>query len=190
MKRFYSPSTQNTYLVGINSQAMPADAVEISEARYLEVIANPPLGKTRSHDANGLPFLSDTPQPTLEELAAAAHSRQVETINLACESAITAGFDSAALGAMHYYTSQLDDQMNLTGAVLSGTEMLYACRDEQGIKAFRLHTADQLRQVRDDFTQYTLQLLQRAFELKQRIDQALAAGDLDAINAVSWESEQ
>jgi hypothetical protein len=61
MKRFYSPSTQNTYLAGINTEVMPTDAIEISEARYLEVIANPVLGKVRAHDEKGLPYLVDAP---------------------------------------------------------------------------------------------------------------------------------
>ncbi len=190
MKRFYSPSTQNTYLVGINTAAMPADAVEISETLYLEVIANPPLGKVRRHDANGLPFLSDTPQPSLEDLAAATHSRQVEAINRACEAAITAGFTSEALGVPHFYSSQLDDQLNLTGTVLRGLDMPYACRDEQGVKEFRLHTAEQLRQVGDDFTLYKLQLLQHANALKQQLDAALESGDLAALEAITWEAPQ
>jgi hypothetical protein len=40
---------------------MPEDAVEISEARYLEVIGNPARDKIRSHDDDGLPILIDAP---------------------------------------------------------------------------------------------------------------------------------
>lgn len=112
------------------------------------------------------------------------------SINQACEAAITAGFTSEALGAPHFYSSQLDDQLNLTGAVLRGLDMPYACRDEQGVKEFRLHTAEQLRQVGDDFTLYKLQLLQHANELKQQLDTALEAGDLDALEAITWEAPQ
>ncbi len=60
MKRFYSESTQTSYLLGIHS-VMPNDAVEISEALYLSVIGNPPAGKIRAHDENGLPYLVDAP---------------------------------------------------------------------------------------------------------------------------------
>lgn len=114
----------------------------------------------------------------------------MDRINQAAENAITAGFTSAALGAPHQYSSQLDDQLNLTGAVLRGEDMPYACRDEQGTKAFRLHTAAQLRQVGDDFTLYKLQLLQRANELKQQLDLALAAGDAEAMQAITWEGAE
>jgi hypothetical protein len=118
------------------------------------------------------------------------HARKVEEINRDCEAAITAGFQSDALGAPHLYSSQLDDQLNLTGAILRGLDMPYACRDEQGVKEFRLHTAAQLRQVGDDFTLYKLQLLQHANELKQQLDLALAAGDADAMELITWEAPQ
>lgn len=120
----------------------------------------------------------------------AMHKAKTAAINQACEAAITAGFTSEALGAPHFYSSQLDDQLNLTGAVLRGLDMPYACRDEQGVKEFRLHTAAQLRQVGDDFTLYKLQLLQHANELKQQLDTALEAGDLDALEAITWEAPQ
>ena len=122
--------------------------------------------------------------------AEAAHANRTAAINRACEAAITAGFTSEALGAPHIYSSQLDDQLNLTGAVLRGLDMPYACRDEQGVKEFRLHTADQLRQVGDDFTLYKLQLLQHANALKQQLDAALEAGDLAALESITWEAPQ
>lgn len=118
----------------------------------------------------------------------AVRTTRVQGLNRACEAAITAGFRSDALGAPHQYSSQLDDQLNLTGAILRGLDMPYACRDEQGVRAFRLHTAEQLRQVGDDFTLYKLQLLQRANALKQQLDLALAAGDIEAMQAITWEA--
>ncbi|WP_230624750.1 phage tail protein [Stutzerimonas stutzeri] len=61
-KRFYlkeSESTGTTYIEGVHT--VPAGAVEISEDRFLSVIANAEPGKVRSHDANGLPILIDPP---------------------------------------------------------------------------------------------------------------------------------
>ncbi|MNZ06745.1 hypothetical protein D3C78_235020 [compost metagenome] len=117
---------------------------------------------------------------------ASQYQDKYQAIDAACTAAITAGFMSAALGTPHSYSSDLEDQLNLTGAVLRGLDMPYACRDEQGAKAFRLHTAAQLRQVGDDFTLYKLQLLQHANELRQQLDQALSAGDIEAIEQISW----
>ncbi|CAI8949774.1 DUF2185 domain-containing protein [Pseudomonas sp. IT-P44] len=120
----------------------------------------------------------------------AVHAAKVIEINQACEAVITGGFLSSALGESFQYSSQWDDQLNLTGAVLRGFDMPYACRDALGVKAFRLHTVAQLRQVGDDFTLFKLQLLQHANELKQQLDQALAAGDVDALEQVTWEAAQ
>ena len=70
-KRFYlkeSETTGTTYLEGVH--VIPAGAVEISEDRFLSVIANAEPGKVRSHDANGLPILIDPPAyvPTADAL--------------------------------------------------------------------------------------------------------------------------
>ncbi len=151
-----------------------------------------PAPPSVAHVWNGIKWVED-PGLASEGLAAALEAfyrRQYAAINSACEAAITAGFSSDALGPPHQYTSQLDDQLNLTGAILRGLDMPYACRDVQGVKEFRLHTAEQLRQVGDDFTLYKLQLLQHANELKQQLDAALDAGDLAALEAISWEAPQ
>lgn len=128
----------------------------------------------------------DAPQPKTTDI----HREKHTAINEACEAAITAGFTSDALGSSHLYASQLDDQLNLTGAVLRGLDMPYACRDEQGVKDFRMHTAEQLRHVGDDFTLYKLQLLQHANALKQQLDAALDDGDLVALESITWEAPQ
>lgn len=190
-RRFYlqeSETNGTTYIEGLHK--IPGGAVEISDEVFLAVIANPAAGKIRSHDSAGHPILIDPTPPSDAERAETAHRDQYAAINRACDIAITAGFTSGALGAPHQYSSQLDDQLNLTGAILRGLDMPYACRDEQGVKAFRLHTAEQLRQVGDDFTLYKLQLLQRANELKQQLDLALAAGDAEAMLAITWEGAE
>lgn len=115
------------------------------------------------------------------------HSTKVAEINAGCKAAITGGFWSNALGDSHQYSSQLDDQLNLTGVILAGLDTLYACRDEAGMKELRPHSFTQIRAVGDDFTQFKLQLLQKANQLKQQLDQALARDDLAALEAVSWE---
>lgn len=185
MKRFFSPTTHGIYLDTLFEQ-MPPDVVELSEERYQRVFANPPLGMHVVVTEDGLPDLSDSHHISLIEL----HAEKVRGIDTACEKAITSGFTSAAAGAPHQYSSQLDDQLNLTGAVLRGLDMPYACRDEQGVKEFRLHTAEELRQVGDDFTLYKLQLLQHANELKKQLNAALEADDLNALEATTWEAPQ
>ncbi|NWA11914.1 phage tail protein [Pseudomonas gingeri] len=47
---------------------MPADVVLISEELYLSVLGNPPPGKMRAHEENGMPYLIDAPslEPDIE----------------------------------------------------------------------------------------------------------------------------
>jgi len=70
MKRFYSQETGCTYLEGVHKD-MPSDAVELHEAIFQEVIANPGSGKVRMH-RDGLPYLADEPiaPPSLEQVYA------------------------------------------------------------------------------------------------------------------------
>ncbi|MGE8352820.1 MAG: phage tail assembly chaperone [Pseudomonas protegens] len=63
--RFYSQTTQTTYLRGMHA-SMPADAVEITDELYMTVIGNPPPGKVRAHDDQGLPYLIDAPEVVLD----------------------------------------------------------------------------------------------------------------------------
>lgn len=58
--RLYSKTTGSTYMKGVHTD-IPSDVIEISEDLYLSVIGNPPSGKVRSHDENGLPCLVDAP---------------------------------------------------------------------------------------------------------------------------------
>ncbi len=78
--RYYSKSTGNTYIPGVHV-FMPEDAVQITEDRYLAVIASPAPGKIRSHDDAGLPILIDPP-PFIPSAAALC-----EKIDLAADSA-------------------------------------------------------------------------------------------------------
>ncbi|MDZ5433807.1 phage tail assembly chaperone [Pseudomonas fluorescens] len=79
MKRFYSQTTGVSYLEGIH-RVMPADAREITEARYLEIIGNPVPDKVRSHDADGLPILIDPPPEDLEAQERAWRNCEIQRV--------------------------------------------------------------------------------------------------------------
>ncbi|WP_166220862.1 phage tail protein [Pseudomonas atagonensis] len=78
--RYYSKSTDCTYLDRVHS-VMPDDVIEISDALYQEVFANPMLGKVRSVDESGLPILIDPPGLTSEERDKLERSWRDEQIN-------------------------------------------------------------------------------------------------------------
>lgn len=167
-------------------QGLTAYDVQTREAITIERHGRLPAGYTLEVPGaqqlwNGSQWVDDIPA-----LVERRYAEQVQAVNTACEAEISAGFWSSALGAPHRYDTLLEDQINLTGMVLRGLDGAYACRDEQGVKAFRTHTAEQLHQVGDEFTAYKLERLQRAHTLKELLAEARELGDLDAIETLGW----
>ncbi|NWC73834.1 phage tail protein [Pseudomonas sp. P7759] len=115
---------------------------------------------------------------------------QLAAVNAACAAHIAGGLWSTVLGERHYYQTQLEDQLNLTGMVLRGLDGACNCRDELGNQDFVEHTIEQLRQLSDELTTFKQQALQKANRLKQALATARANLDLEALNAVTWSAEQ
>ena len=171
----------------INSyQGLTAYSTTTGTPLVLERPGELPAGYTLSVPSLGQVWRSGEWVDDIPATLVRRHAEQYQAVNAACEALITGGFWSSALGEPHRYSSQLDDQLNLTGAVLRGLDMPYACSDEKGHKEFRPHSAQQLHQVADEFTLFKLEHLQRAHALKQGLDRALNAGDLQALESVSW----
>jgi len=103
---------------------------------------------------------------------------KITELSSACETAITSGFTSAALGVEHTYQSDRDDQLNLVGASTAGVDMAFKCRDANGVWAYRPHTAAQLAQVHHDGAAIKLSHLQRFGDKK---DQVIAIADAPAL---------
>lgn len=163
-----------------------AGEIKLTDARHAALLRSESQGSRLEPDPEtGAPIAVARVEQTLDEIIA-RHAAKVREINEACESAITSGFWSSALGTQHRYDSLLQDQLNLTGAVIAGEPSPYPYRDEQGVKIFHTHTAEQLRQVSNDFTLYKFGLLQLANELKEQLDRALDLGDLAALELVTW----
>ena len=116
------------------------------------------------------------------------YQERIVEIDAACSGQITGGFWSSALGERYCYSTALDDQLNLSGAAALGVDLAYPCTGDDRIKAYRQHTAAQIRQVADAFTRLKLELLQQAYDLKERLQQAREAKDLTALEAVTWKA--
>ena len=114
---------------------------------------------------------------------ATAKSQKITSLTNSYNSYVTGGFISSALGAPFTYASQLDDQVNLSGAVTLGIDMPFACTDSQGIKNFVSHTAAQLKQVFQDGAQFKLQAVMK---LDGLIGQVQSATTTDEVNQINW----
>jgi len=88
---------------------------------------------TRGDPAVYTDLIWDSAQISEAELDAAFMTdHKVEKITLFAQLAtsdITGGFGSAALGYMHHYDAELEDQLNLIGSVATQSDMVYSCRD-------------------------------------------------------------
>lgn len=123
-------------------------------------------------------------------ILAALYAQKLEEISLACNRYIEGGFTSDALGADFRYSSELTDQINLTGLMLSDLDSGYPCYDDQQVKGFRPHTAAQLRQVGNDLTRFKQAALQHADNLKQALAEALRDKKLKVMRGIKWTPPQ
>lgn len=115
--------------------------------------------------------------------------KKTNSLNAACAQEITSGFVSNALGTAHRYSSDLDDQMNISGNVLAATlgdATYHACYDADNLRDFRAHNPDQMIQVGRDLSAHKLTCLQQATALKSQAQAAAQAQDEVALTAVVW----
>ena len=119
-------------------------------------------------------------------ILAALYEQKLQEINTGCNRHIESGFISSALGEPYRYSSQMDDQINLTGMVLSGLDASYACFDANQVKGFLPHTAAQLHRVSQDLVRFKQAALQHADNLKQDLATALKDKKLKVMKAIKW----
>lgn len=121
-----------------------------------------------------------------------AAQRQIEDVSRACEADIVSGFTSSALGTEHAYQSDRDDQLNLVGAVSTGTDMTFKCKDSNGVWDYKLHTTAQLQQVMNDGAASKHLKLERFNQLKNDVyaivdDTSLTDDEKRTqISAITW----
>lgn len=175
--RLYSKSTGCTYLSDVHGKDIPDDAVPISEGRYQSVIASPPAGKIRSHDADGLPVLIDPPihVPTADDhrAAIAAERYRKETAGI-------------ILSGMHIDTGR-DSQALITGATVQAMlDPSYVLRWKT-VHGFVELTAEQIIGVASAARAH----VQACFDREAELLQALNDGTYkEAMLEEGWPNEQ
>lgn len=71
---FYSKSTNGFYTSDIHGEAIPVDAVEITNAEHADLLAGQSQGKRIGADVNGVPILISPSEPTFSDLKAAKNA--------------------------------------------------------------------------------------------------------------------
>ena len=110
---FYSKSTGGFYTREIHGDAIPSDAVEITDEEHGELMAGQSAGKVITADANGALVLTDPPPTPFPVLIEAAKAK-VRTMRVTAFSSL-AGIQSEALANGDSKTakaiSSLQDQL-------------------------------------------------------------------------------
>ncbi|KAF3997556.1 DUF4376 domain-containing protein [Glaciimonas immobilis] len=128
--------------------------------------------------------------PTDAQLLAAAQSTQIALLSTACQTAITAGFTSSALGTAYTYPSKPTDQANLSASVVSSlipgnasgwTTPLWCV--SAGAWAMVPHTATQTQVVGQDCKVVVLAFMAKNLTLA---GQVMAATTVAAVKSVVW----
>lgn len=178
MSHYFSPSTGACYDNTSKSYVIPGDAVEITAAQHLSLIAAQNSGRVLQLSSAGVPEAVDR-VATLAE----AQATQTATLRAACAAAITSGFSSSALGAAHAYPSAETDQRNLFSAAASTVASSLWCKDASGAWSFVTHTQAQAQAVLADFN-----VMRNAAQMKLAplLAEVSAATTVAAVQAVVW----
>lgn len=126
----------------------------------------------------------------LDTVLARLYAQKLEMINGTCAGLIESGFISDVLEQPLRYDSALEDQLNLTGLILSALDAPYPCYAEGEPKTYRPHTAGQLYAVGLHLLKHKQTALQRADYLKRELAKTLTSKDMLAMQAIEWSAPQ
>lgn len=147
----------------------------------------PSVGDSASLGQNGKwTFTAPTPMGI-----SAVKEARIEALRLACETAITGGFKSSALGVVHAYPSDIKAQINLMGSVTDSlmpdlpanwSTPFWVC-DAQGNWKWEAHTAAQIQQAGRDGKAAVVAAQTKLGELTAAVE---AAKTKKAVEAITW----
>lgn len=180
MTILFSPTTGWFYDTDVLGTKVPSDAIESTKEERDSLLVAERNGKVISIGPDGTLVAVDPPLATRK-------AALIAQLDAACQSAIYAGFSSAALGASHFYPTADLDQRNLQSAVLAGQGKTGAWSTplwcQSGTEwTFSPHSAAQLTQVNADWVAHRVSAQQRYLDLVAEINAATE----DQLSAITW----
>lgn len=136
------------------------------------------------------PFIEDTLPKRLQDLQdlplLEAKEQKIQEINAICNGFLKS-FKSKALGDTYIYDGDLEDQINLMGAVSANVDMPFRCRrdEERSSKENILHTKEQLKQVYSDGIAYKAEIVFKCGVIKSYCEKL---DNIDEVKRLTWES--
>ena len=128
--------------------------------------------------------LKNVREATLEEILDKSRQEKINQLKIDCNIAIQSGFKSDALGEDYHYDSEMpQDQTNILGARIAGVDMPFTCTDSNGVKAERLHTAQQIVAV---FNAGMMHILTNKAKYYSLVESVNTATTVDSIDNIQW----
>lgn len=185
MAYFFSKTTRGWYHSDIHSE-MPEDAIEVSDEVHRAIMAEHDKGMRIVGDENGNP-MAVPHVDALEFEEAKKHVLKVLQSNY--HQALAEDFHCDALGAPHYYSSAITEQLKMAIGLALATSggpppnVCLLCEDELGDRRLREHDNKQLGQVALCF-----QLTQNAFVGKHSdlVKAVKDAKDHNDLRQIAW----
>lgn len=116
--------------------------------------------------------------------------RKIEEMNQACRQKIIGGFVSSALGEPYTYPANNQDQANLVASVTDslipglpeGWVTPFWCVDNNGVWAFRPHSAAQIQRVGKEGKAAILE----AMTVNENLRTEIMTADLSQLESITW----
>lgn len=177
--KYYSATTRGLYVLEINGDAIPADAVELSGEQYDAIITAGAQNKTVVPDANGRPILVDPASLlSLAELKAA----KLAELAAACAqrmASIKAGYPQDEIST---WDKQESEARAYTASNTAATPLLSALATARGIALGDL--ASRVIAKADAFAAVSGAIIGK----RQKYEDAVsAAADAATVAAISWQ---
>ena len=166
----------------------PPGAIIISDDEHRSLFSAQATGSIIIRGADGRPIaINPETLVTLDQLRA----DRLAVLRTACNTAITGGYSSAALGAVHTYPSSFTDQQNMAASILSsllpgladGWNTPFWCADAAGVWDFRPHSAAQIQQAGSDGKAWVLACQRRIATLAAAV---AALDSAEALQLIAW----
>ncbi len=180
MTILFSPTTAWFYDTDVLGTKVPSDAIESTSEERDSLLAAERNGKVISINPDGALVAVDPPLATRK-------TALIAQLDATCQSAIYAGFSSAALGADHFYPTADLDQRNLQSAVLAGQGQTVAwstplwCQSDTEW-TFAPHSAAQLTRVNADWVAHRVSAQQHFMDLVTAVNAATE----DQLATIIW----
>ena len=180
-----------------SDESAPSDAFPVSNSDYATAINlnggakytfSPPVGQAKF----GIISIAPADVPAAAELLEQAKDAKLQLLQSACQSAITAGFMSSALGTPNYYGSLQTDQINLQTMFAASQSnsppaayFIYCSQVTTQNPPLVSHSREQMLQVMTDLNAYRTVQQQKYAALVVNIQAAKALKD---VQNIAWPS--